>query len=75
MVESTEIDKKSALLALETLGQFDRHVLRSKVKDLDHHLLTLLMDPGKDFSLKSSVIEMLLKTSPTYLTNTCYHTR
>ena len=64
LVESTEIDKKSALLALETLAKFDKNILKNKVKNLDQHLLTLLKDSSKELSLKSTAIEMILKTSP-----------
>ena len=66
LIESRETDSKSALLAIEILSsQFDFEILKTKIKNLDQHLLTLLKDPEKELSLKSEIIEMMLKFYPT----------
>lgn len=64
LIESQGLDKKSALLGLEILAKFDSQVIKSKVKHLDQHLLTLIMDPSKDLSLKSIAIEMMMINYP-----------
>ena len=64
LIESRETDSKSSLLAVEILSQFDFEILKTKIRNLDQHLLTLLKDPAKELSLKSEIIEMILKFYP-----------
>ena len=61
LVESN-LDQKSAVIALETLKVFQPKILRDKVKHLDQHLLTIAQDPTKSLSLKSTSLELLLST-------------
>ena len=63
LVESN-IDQKSAVIALETLKTFDPRLLKSKIKDLDQHLVTIAQDPSKGLSLKSTSLELMLSTNP-----------
>ena len=69
MIESRETDSKSALLAVEILSQFEFEILKTKIRNLDQHLLTLLKDPEKELSLKSEIIEMILKFYPNSMEN------
>ena len=69
LIESRETDSKSALLAVEILSQFDFEILKTKIRNLDQHLLTLLKDPEKELSLKSEIIEMILKFYPNSMEN------
>ena len=64
LVESPEMDKKSAVIALETLKSFDSNILKNKIKHLDQRLLTIAKDPSKSLSLKSTAIELLLVNFP-----------
>jgi hypothetical protein len=65
LVEAKATDKKSALVALEVLSGWNPETLRVKIKQFDQHLLTLLKDPERDLSIKSTAIEMLLNSFPT----------
>ena len=69
LIESRETDSKSALLAVEILSQFEFEILKTKIRNLDQHLLTLLKDPEKELSLKSEIIEMILKFYPNSMEN------
>ena len=64
LIESQDIDSKSAVLAMDILAKFEGKILRHKIQNLDQHLLTLIKDPSKELSIKSAAFELILTLYP-----------
>ncbi len=64
LAETSEIDKKSALLAMEILLAWNPATFKNQIPMFDQHLFTLIRDETKDVSVRSMAIEILLRAYP-----------
>ena len=64
LIESQDIDSKSAVLAMDILSKFEGKILKQKIQNLDQHLLTLIHDPSKELGIKSAAFELTLTLYP-----------